>query len=397
MSSVFGVFWRVYAAFISPPRLHNVEDNDTLPPLKIGILGAAAIAPSALVLPAKSHPEVELYAVAARDISRAEKFAKKHGFKKWYGGTDGYQELLDDHEIDIVYNPLPNGLHYEWTMKALAAGKHVLLEKPSGNSAEETRRMYSLADQKGLVLLEAFHYKFHPAIQRVRAIIDSGELGAIKEVNATLALPKGILGNDNDIRMNYDLGGGAMMDCGCYPLSCVRYLTSNNPSAVISATATRYSKDPRIDTGTTANLTFASLKPGEEPVRSIIKCDFAIPPRWGLIPRWPDISVRAVCERGSIEIFNYVMPVIYHSITVRPDGKVPRTEKAYTFEGGKGEEWWTTYRYQLEAFVDKVKGRTPQTWMSPEDSIANMEWIEKIYEESGLGSRPQSTFVLPIA
>lgn len=397
MSSVFGVFWRVYAAFISPPRLHNVEDNDTLPPLKIGILGAAAIAPSALVLPAKSHPEVELYAVAARDISRAEKFAKKHGFKKWYGGTDGYQELLDDHEIDIVYNPLPNGLHYEWTMKALAAGKHVLLEKPSGNTAEETRRMYSLADQKGLVLLEAFHYKFHPAIQRVRAIIDSGELGAIKEVNATLALPKGILGNDNDIRMNYDLGGGAMMDCGCYPLSCVRYLTSNNPSAVISATAIRYSKDPRIDTGTTANLTFASLKPGEEPVRSIIKCDFAIPPRWGLIPRWPDISVRAVCERGSIEIFNYVMPVIYHSITVRPDGKVPRTEKAYTFEGGKGEEWWTTYRYQLEAFVDKVKGRTPQTWMSPEDSIANMEWIEKIYEESGLESRPQSTFVLPIA
>ncbi|KAG1772349.1 NAD(P)-binding protein [Suillus occidentalis] len=397
MSSVFGVFWRMYAAFISPPRPYNVEDNDTLPPLKIGILGAAAIAPPALVLPAKSHPEVELYAVAARDISRAEKFAKKHGFKKWYGGKDGYQELLDDHEIDIVYNPLPNGLHYEWTMKALAAGKHVLLEKPSGNTAEETRRMFTLADQKGLVLLEAFHYKFHPAVQRVRAIIDSGELGAIKEVNATLALPKGMLGNDNDIRMNYDLGGGAMMDCGCYTLSCVRYLTSNNPSAVISATATRYSKDPRIDTGTTANLSFASLKPGEEPVRSIIKCDFAIPPRWGLIPRLPDLSVRAVCECGSIEIFNYVMPVIYHSITVRPDGKVPRTEKAYTFEGGKGEEWWTTYRYQLEAFVDKVKGRTPQTWVSPEDSIANMEWIEKIYEESGLGSRPQSTYVLSTA
>jgi hypothetical protein len=83
-------------AFISPPRPHNVEDNDTLPPLKFGILGAAAIAPPALVLPAKSHPEVELYAVAARDISRAEKFAKKHGFKKWYGGKDGYQGRLDN-------------------------------------------------------------------------------------------------------------------------------------------------------------------------------------------------------------------------------------------------------------------------------------------------------------
>lgn len=188
------------------------------------------------------------------------------------------------------------------------------------------------------------------------------------------------------------------MDCGCqlplsptmspsnmilqgYPLSCVRYLASSNPTAVISATAVRYPRDPRIDTGTTANLTFASSKPGEEPVRSTIRCDFAVPPRWGFIPHWPEISVRAVCERGSIDVFNFVMPVIYHSITVRPDGDVPRTERAYTFEGGKGEEWWSTYRYQLEAFVDKVKGRTPQTWVSPEDSIANMEWIEKIYEE----------------
>ncbi|KAG2071288.1 NAD(P)-binding protein [Suillus decipiens] len=394
MASVFGLFKRVYAALISPPRPPNVN---ALPPLKIGILGAAAIVPNALVLPAKSHPEVELYAVAARDVSRAENFAKKHGFKKWYGGKDGYQELLDDPAIDIVYNPLPNGLHYEWTMKALAAGKHVLLEKPSSNTAEETRRMFSLADQKGLVLLEAFHYRFHPAIQRVRAIIDSGELGAIKEVDATIMFSKVTIGKDNDVRMHYDLGGGAMMDCGCYTLSCVRYLASSNPSAVISATAIRDTRDPRIDTGTTANLTFASMRPGTEPVRSTIKCDFANPPRWGFIPRLPEVSVRAVCERGSIEMFNFVLPVIYHSITVRPDGDVPRTEKAYTFDGGKGEDWWSTYRYQLEAFVDKVRGRTPQTWVSPEDSVANIEWIEKIYEENGLGSRPQSTYVHPTA
>ncbi|KAG0704261.1 NAD(P)-binding protein [Suillus ampliporus] len=368
MLSIFGLFKRFYAAFISPPLPHDVGHSTTSLPLKFGVLGAAAIAPLALVLPAKSHPEVELYAVAARDISRAKSFAKKHGFKKWYGGKDGYQELLDDPAIDVVYNPLPNGLHYEWTMKALAAGKHVLLEKPSGNTAEETRRMFSLADQKGLVLLEAFHYRFHPAIQRVRGIIDSGELGAIKEVNAVLAFPKGFIGSDN-IRMNYDLGGGAMMDCGCYPLSCVRYLTSNNPSAVMSATAVRYPRDPRIDTGATAKLTFASSKPGGEPVRSTIRFDFSTPPRLGFIPSWPEVSVSAVCERGTIELFNFVMPVIYHSITVTPDGGVPRTEKAYTFKdgSGKGEEWWTTYRYQLEAF------------------------------KSGLGSRPQSTYVFPTA
>ena len=226
------------------------------------------IAPIALIMPAKSHAEVEVYAVAARDIGRAKKFARKHGIKKWYGGKGGYQgmfaevwkywlsladsnnkDLLDDRDIDVVYNPvktahvvhtirctnsiilkLPNGLHYEWTMKALAAGKHVLLEKPSGDVAEETRRMFEFANQKGLVLLEAFHYRsvvkiyvtcqscqlprFHPAIQRVKEIIDSGELGMVKEIHATLCFPKGIIPDDN-IRMIYDIGGGALMDCGC--------------------------------------------------------------------------------------------------------------------------------------------------------------------------------------
>jgi predicted dehydrogenase len=241
--------------------------------------------------------------------------------------------------------------------------------------------------------------RFHPAIQRVKAIIDSGELGAIKEVNAALAVPKGLFG-EGDIRMDYDLGGGAMMDCGCqftlrlrsnpsyifaqgYPLSCVRYLASSNPNAVTSATAVRFPKDPRIDIGTVAELTFPSSNPGGNPMKSTIKCSLSNSPRWGFIPK-PEIQTSAVCEGGTIEMFNFVMPVIYHYITVKPNGSVPRTEKVYAFKGdnGKGEEWWTTYRYQLEAFVDKIKGRTPQTWMSAEDSIANMEWIERIYEEA---------------
>ncbi|KIJ62595.1 hypothetical protein HYDPIDRAFT_182652 [Hydnomerulius pinastri MD-312] len=395
MASVIGFFKRFNAAFLNPPVVASTAEHGA--PLKFGILGAANIAPPALITPAMSHPEVEVYAVAARDINRAEKFAKKYGIKKFYGGKDGYQDLLDDPAIDVIYNPLPNGLHYEWTMKALAAGKHVLLEKPSGDTAEETRRMFEFADQKGLILLEAFHYRFHPAIQRVKQIIDSGELGAIKEINASLCFPKGFV-KDDDIRMNYDIGGGAMMDCGCYPLSCVRYLTKNNPTAVVSASAIKFPKDARIDTATSANLLFPPSTPGGEPVKSTIKCDFSVPRRLGLIPRWPDISVIAVCEQGKIELFNFPMPVIYHSITVTRNGGKTRTEKAYKFaqdSGLKGEEWWSTYRYQLEAFVDRLKGRTPQTWMSYEDSFANMEWIEKIYEESGLGSRPQSSFQLP--
>lgn len=206
---------------------------DAPPPLKFGILGAAKIAPSALITPAKSHPEVVIYAVAARDLGKAQKFAKDHGIEKVYGGSGAYQgaypsstgllrfscsviclvqltggrwlqrlmltttELLNDPEIDAIYNPvrlrpslshlsctecqyivtldstskstllrplytplisqLPNGLHFEWTMKALQAGKHVLLEKPSADTAEETRQMFEFAEKKGLVLLEAFH------------------------------------------------------------------------------------------------------------------------------------------------------------------------------------------------------------------------------------------------
>jgi predicted dehydrogenase len=159
-------------------------------------------------------------------------------------------------------------------------------------------------------------------------------------------------------------------------------LSSSDPNAVTSVTAVRDAKDRRIDVGTTVDLIFPSSKAGSEPVRSTIKCSLVYPLRWGFIPL-PEISIRAVCENGSIELFNFVLPVVYHSITVKPDGGNSRTEKAYAFKGddGKGEEWWSTYRYQLEAFVDKVKGRAPQTWMSAEDSIANMEWIEKIYEE----------------
>ncbi|KAF8551684.1 NAD(P)-binding protein [Imleria badia] len=394
MASVVGFLKRNNAAFFSPPT-SGAPSNST--PLKFGILGAARIAPPALITPAKSHPEVEVYAVAARDLNRAEKFAKKYGIKKWYGGQNGYNDLLHDDEIDIIYNPLPNGLHYEWTMKALAAGKHVLVEKPSGNTAEETRRMVEFANQKGLVLLEAFHYRFHPAIQRVKQIIDSGELGAVKEIYAALCLSKGFIAED-DIRMDYDIGGGALMDCGCYPLSCVRYLAKSDPTAVISASAVKFHKDARIDTATSATLLFPPSSPGEEPVKVTIRCDFSLPNILGFIPRWPDVSVRAVCEQGSVELFNFPQPVIYHNIKVSPAGGKTRTEKAYKFlpsSGLKGEEWWSTYRYQLEAVVDQVRGRTPNSWVTSEDSVANMEWIEKIYEASGLGSRPQSSFQLP--
>jgi len=140
------------------------QKQDTFPtkvtksanPLRLGILGAAKIAPKAVILPALSHPDITVTAVAARSLKKAQVYATKHGLAKAY---EGYQTLIDDPDVDIVYNALPNGLHYEWTLKALRAGKHVLNEKPSANTEAETEQLFEAAKEKGVVLLDAYHHR----------------------------------------------------------------------------------------------------------------------------------------------------------------------------------------------------------------------------------------------
>nr|GAT56738.1 NAD(P)-binding protein [Mycena chlorophos] len=382
---MFALLSRIY--HISNPP-HATASPETKP-LNFGSLGAAKITPGALVKPAQSHPEVVLYAVAARDAQRAEEFAKEHGFQKSYGGPTGYQDMLDDPALDVVYNPLPNGLHFEWTMKALDAGKHVLLEKPATNTAAEAAAIYALASRKNLVVLEAFHYRFHPAIQRVKTILDSGELGPIKTVKAALTAPEGTA-PEGDIRWSYELGGGSTMDPGCYTLNVLRYLAGCNPVDVLTAKAVPYSTKPehkQVDKMFWATLAMERESVGE------IHSNLDEKKLWGIIPRIPKLSAIVECANGKVEIFNFLIPHFYHSITVSPAGKSRRVERAYSFKGiAKGEDWWTTYRYQLEAFVDKVQGRVPQTWLEADDTIANMKWVEAIYAKDGFGSRPASKY-----
>ncbi|EIN09630.1 NAD(P)-binding protein [Punctularia strigosozonata HHB-11173 SS5] len=386
MSSVLGFIKRV-RNISSPPEIPKAEN-----PIRFGILDAAKIAPEALIKSAKSHSDVVVAAVAARDKTKAETFAQKWGIKKAYSGPNGYDDLLDDPEIDAVYNPLPNSLHYEWTLKALSKGKHVLLEKPSSDTAEETRKMFELAEQKGLVLLEAFHYRFHPAVQRAKTLLDSGELGAIKNLTGYLTLPDIGMFPKDDIRWDLSLGGGCMMDMGGYPLSAVRFLAGTDPVSVLSAEADiRPPAAGLVDKGMTATFAFPN------DVTASIKCHYGTPSALGFIPRLPELTIKVECEGGELTLTNFIAPMVWHSITVSKRegrGRVTRTEKAYTLEGGKGEPWWTTYRYQLEAFADTLKGRTPHYWMSAEDSVANMYWIERVYEKTGLRSRPASTFAL---
>src|SRR5262249_47564306 len=150
-----------------------------------GVLGAARIAPMALIRPAREVEGVEVVAIAARDAARAERFAKRHGVAKVH---KSYDALIGDTAVDAIYNPLPHGLHADGSIRALAAGKHVLCEKPIAANAAEAEQMAAAAERAGRVLVEAFHWRYHPLAARMRDIVQT-ELGDIRHIEAMLCFP----------------------------------------------------------------------------------------------------------------------------------------------------------------------------------------------------------------
>jgi predicted dehydrogenase len=203
-------------------------------PLRVGVLGAARIAGLAIVAPAAATGH-RLVAVAARDRRRAEAFAREHAVERV---VDSYADLIADPEVDVVYNPLPNGLHGPWNSRALQAGNHVLSEKPSASNAEEATAVGEAVRKAGTTFMEAFHYLFHPVTRRLLAIAESGELGRIEHVATMVAIPAP---PDTDPRWSLPLAGGAMMDLGCYSLHAQRMVGrfAGGPPALASARACR--------------------------------------------------------------------------------------------------------------------------------------------------------------
>ncbi|MEB3981754.1 Gfo/Idh/MocA family oxidoreductase [Mycobacterium sp. 663a-19] len=325
--------------------------------LRIGILGAARIAPMALVNPARKNADVVVAAVAARDASRAQAFAAKHNIARVH---DDYDKLIADPDLDAIYIPLPNGLHGKWTRAALAAGKHVLCEKPLTANAAEARDIAELAAKSDRVVMEAFHYRYHPLTLRIEEIIASGELGRLERVEAALCFP---LPKFSDIRYNYSLAGGATMDAGCYAVNMARTFGGSTPE-VVSAQAKL--RDPRVDRAMTAELRFAGGHTGR------IHCSL-----WST--RLLQISATVVGDRGELRAFNPVMPQIYHRLSVRwPDGK-----RAERFPRR------ASYAYQLDAFAAAVlRGEPIKT--TPQDAIDNMTVVDAIYRAAGLPLREPS-------
>ena len=189
----------------------------------MGTLGSSRISLPALIEPAASVPEVTVAAVAARDKSRADAFALRHGIPTAYGS---YEELLADPDIDAIYNPLPNSQHGPWTLQAIAAGKHVLCEKPFASNADEAAQVADAAAASGLVVMEAMHYRYHPLTRRLSELV--AELGPVQHLQCWTSFA---IADPDDIRYDFDLGGGALMDGGCYAIDCLRLLgASGEPS-----------------------------------------------------------------------------------------------------------------------------------------------------------------------
>jgi predicted dehydrogenase len=320
--------------------------------VRIGILGAARIAPLALINPAKENTEVVVAAVAARDVSRARAFAAKHGIARVH---DSYEALIGDPDLDAVYNPLPNGLHGRWTRVALTAGKHVLCEKPFTANAAEAREIAELAAKSDRVVMEAFHYRYHPLTLRAEQIIASGELGKLGRVEVALCM---LLPKFSDIRYDYSLAGGATMDLGCYAVHMVRTFGGATPE-VVSAQAKL--RDPQVDRAMTAQLRFARGHTGR------VRCSM-----WS--SDLLQLSAKVIGDRGELRVLNPVAPFRRLSVRSADGNRVERFARR------------TSFAYQLDAFAAAVlRGEPVKT--TPEDAIENMTVIDAIYRAAGLPLR----------
>jgi predicted dehydrogenase len=215
-----------------------------------GVLGAAKIAVER-VIPAMQRGEwAEVSAVASRDPGRARRVADALGIPRAYGS---YEELLADPEIEAVYNPLPNHLHVPWSIRAAEAGKHVLCEKPVGLDAGEARRLLEARDRTGVKIQEAFMVRTHPQWLAARELVRSGRIGELRSFACTFSYFNRDAAN---IRNQATMGGGALMDIGCYPVTLSRFVYGAEPRRVLG----HVERDPEwgVDRLTTAVLDFAA-------------------------------------------------------------------------------------------------------------------------------------------
>ncbi|MFI6832116.1 Gfo/Idh/MocA family protein [Kribbella sp. NPDC050241] len=330
-------------------------------PLRIGILGAARIAGRAIAEPARSSG-ARLVAVAARDRDRAEAFAAEHGVEKVHVS---YDDVIADPEVEAIYNPLANSLHGPWNLKAIAAGKHVLTEKPSASNATEAAAVRDAAAERGVVLMEGFHYVFHPVTRRLHELLAKGELGDLQHVETTMVMPPP---PEDDPRWSLPLAGGAVMDVGCYALHAQRMVApwAGGAPRLVSARAGERKRLPGVDEWLNADLEFPNGATGS--VRTSMAAETL------------DFSCRIVGTRGEAFAPSFVLPHL--------DDRVIVTTKEDHWVEQLGRK--SSYAYQLEAFTARIRNGAPLP-IDADDAVATMTLIDECYRTAGLEPRPTTT------
>ncbi|MEM1439184.1 MAG: Gfo/Idh/MocA family oxidoreductase [Pseudomonadota bacterium] len=320
--------------------------------IRVGLLGASRIADAAVIKPARHYPGVQVRTLAARDPSRAQRYAAAHEIPET---CCDYAGLVASTDIDLVYNALPPSEHKDWTIAALRAGKHVLCEKPFALSADEAEAMVGAARDTGNVLIEAFHYCFHPLFLRVLELTGSGAIGTVRRVDAHFNTE--IAFAPTELRFVRALGGGALMDLGCYPLHWVRHVVGEEPDV---ASAVGEWHEAGVDVAMSADLAF----PGG--ARARVQCSMA-----GASPGPLDNRLQVTGDLGTLTVNNLIAPHLGHELRLETDEGVV-TETLSTRP---------TYHYQLQHVIGVIEGSAPQV-TGGDDAINTMRLINAVYRKA---------------
>jgi predicted dehydrogenase len=322
--------------------------------VRIGMLGTARISTNALIEAAKQVPGATVTAVAARDLPRAQAYALEHGIASAYGS---YDELLADPAIDAIFNPLPNSLHGPWTLRAIAAGKHVLCEKPFASNAAEAKLVAEAAAASDLIVMEAMHYRYHPLIRRLRETVVN--LGPVRHMQCWISF---VIADPADIRYDYALGGGALMDGGCYAIDCMRML-AGEPE--VSGALADTEPDGLVDRALAVRLTFGGGATGWFESAFTRVGEFRA-------------DLHVTCDEGTVRVDNFIR---LHEGQLEGAGAGGNDGAA---EGETGT--WTSYVWQLRAFTEAIHTGTAVD-TSAENAVSTMRVIDDAYRAAGLPTR----------
>lgn len=339
-----------------------MPDSNTL---RWGILGAARIAVQKVVPAMQATSRASVIALASRELGKAQRAASELGIPSAYGS---YEELIDDPAIDAIYNPLPNHLHVPWTLRAAAAGKHVLCEKPIALSAAEARLLREARAHTGVVIGEAFMVRVHPQWLGVKGIVDEGRIGDVRLITGHFSYYRR---DPNDVRSKVAFGGGALLDIGCYPILLSRWLFGTEPIDVVA----QIDRDPdlHIDRLSSAMLRFPSGQATFSCATQIV----------------PFQRMTVFGERGRIEIeIPFNAPPDRACRIIIDDGSRLASEAAQRLEYPVVDQ----YTLQAERFADAVAGQR-ELPVSLDDSIANMATIDALFRsaDSGGWERPSES------